>query len=78
MKYLLGDEVCTHCNGLGVFRDTHLKFRVRVKFPNDTWEFIDQTFSSLEDATWNAVEIKVENNKLECEVIAPSGKIISV
>ena len=78
MKYLLSDDICHHCGGFGVFRITHPEYRVRVKFPKDVWEFLDETYTSIIDAESNAVRMKDKNNDLECEVITPTGEIISV
>ena len=78
MKFLLSDEICSHCGGFGVFRITHPEFRIRIKFPNEAWEFLDETFSSIIDAECNAIKMQFGNQNLECEVISPTGEIISI
>ncbi|HLG26566.1 MAG TPA: hypothetical protein VI423_02150 [Paenisporosarcina sp.] len=77
-KFLLNDQACPYCDGYGALKAKHSMYRVRVRFPNDTWHFLDETYQSYDDAVWNVIEMKHGDADVEFEIVAPTGEIFSI
>lgn len=79
MKYLLGDKVCNHCGGFGVFRAINPYYRIRINFPNESaWEIMDQLYKTRLEVELAAISLKIGDKNVNIEVIAPDGELFDV
>jgi len=76
-KFLLGDTTCPCCRGYGVFPSAYSKFRIRLLFPNDVWEFMDEEFDTLNDAHQEITDLFFGDPDVDYDIVAPDGEIIS-
>lgn len=78
-KFLLGDNICSHCGGFGVLKEKFSSFRIRIHFPNDgDWHFLDDNYMSLDDAMWSAIDMRHGDEGILFEIVTPNGEIVAV